>query len=125
MRIQLTAGLCFVLMFSFFGCAKLKAKRLDGTYHCTVNQNSYFMGEYSDTTFACDLVIVAEDGVLRVDTWDDFLVPVKSLDKNDCYHLGSSSYWQEICFSGESVAYSIGHQFHNSSGLTTYVGRRN
>lgn len=124
MRLKLTAGLCMVLIFSFFGCAKRTAKRLEGIYECTVFDRHYLMGEYSDTTFEYDLEILSEDGVLQVKVWDEFLVPVKSLDKNDCFYSGGSSGWQEICFSNNSVVFSEGHQWHNSDWLRTYTGTK-
>ena len=107
---------------TILSCAKMKANKLEGVYECTVFSYSYFMGEYSDTTFQVDLVIDAENDVLRVNLWDDFLAPVKLFNKQNCYYEGSSQSWQEICFSDGNVEYTAGYQYHNSSGLTTYSG---
>jgi hypothetical protein len=104
MKKFLPSAIVFVVLPAVIcGCRKVQARRIEGTYSCSVDYHYWEMSSPSytiDSTYTADLLIDFKKDTL---TLDGFKIPIDSVRDEQLYHFGGYHYSADIQFVNDSL----------------------
>lgn len=113
---------CSIFLFLVLSCDKYHAKRLAGTYACTVDYHYWDMTPVViDSTYKEDIEITQEGKnvvVLGV------AIPVDSLWKENEYYQGNVHDYMTVLFRDDSVYITRSSSGLGGGGTLTYSGKK-